>query len=277
MTPGGFGLSAALLLAALGWNAPVAAAAAPNEASAAATLPPTIARSERLSAQPVPEANGLGGPINRFALEVINFGPSVAGSELVCVYPENFRYRCPYSFPPVRLEDSQTRVEVLVPDVDRGARVVLRLANRFGSSDFPVEITNPPQLVHQIVASVLTEGGVTANGPDGRPAPVLSLRTTRLDTVPSLAVTLPYDPTRCDRLYAQWSQASVTDPVFTSAFGPLSGTVLLLEPVTPRSPVSTKSPLHWQVTYAASATRVQFIAHFEVYYRVGVCQERVIG
>ena len=200
----------------------------------------------------------------------------MAGSALECVYPGNFRYRCAYTFPAVRLEDSQTRVEVFVPDLDRGARVVLRMANRFGSSDFPVELMNPPRLVHQIVASVLKEGGAVSNGPDGRPAPVLGLRTERLETIPSLAVTMPYDVAACDRLYAMWNQASATDPVFTSQFGPLSGTVLLLEPVTPREPVSTRSPLHWQVTYAASATRVQFIAHLEVTYRVGVCADRIL-
>src|SRR5690242_6853340 len=42
----------------------------------ATDLPPTIARSERLSAQPVPQADGARGPINRFALDVINFGPT---------------------------------------------------------------------------------------------------------------------------------------------------------------------------------------------------------
>jgi hypothetical protein len=123
---------------------------------------------------------------------------------------------------------------------------------------------------------VLADGGAVANGADGRPAPVLSLRSERLQTIPSLAVTMAYDPAACDRLYAMWNQASATDPVFTSQFGPLSGTVLLLEPVTQGGPVSTRSPLHWQVTYAASATRVQFIAHLEVFYRVGICRERIL-
>ena len=36
------------------------------------------------------------------------------------------------------------------------------------------------------------------------------------------------------------------------------------------------NPLHWQVTYAASATRVQFIAHLEVFYRVEICRDRVL-
>ena len=223
-----------------------------------------------------PQADGVGGPVNRFALDVINFGPAVEGSTLECVYPGKFRYRCPYTFPAVQLEDSQTRVEVLVPDLDRGPHVVLRLVNRFGSSDFPVELNNPPRLVHQIVATALAGGGVVASGPDGQPAPVLSLITERTDTVASLAVTLPYDPAACDRLYALWSQASATDPVFTSQFGPLSGTVLLLQPVVSRTPLTTNSPMHWQLTYAASATRVQFIAHLEVFYRVGVCRERIL-
>lgn len=243
----------------------------------AATLPPTIARTDRLSAQPVPQADGTGGPVNRFALDVINFGPGVAGTSLECVYPGNFRYRCAYTFSTVRLEDSQTRVEVQVPDLDRGAHVVLRLANNFGSSDFSVELVNPPRLVHQIVASVLAEGGVVENGPDGRPAPVLSLHSERLETVPTMALTLPFELAGCDRLYALWNQASATDPVFTSQFGPLSGSVLLLEPVPSRKAVSTSSRLHWQVTYAASATRVQFIAHLEVFYRVGVCRERMLN
>jgi hypothetical protein len=260
----------------IGARVPVTFGASRDDA-AAAGLPPTIAHSERLSAQPVPQADGASGPINRIALDIINFGPAVAGSDVECVYAGNFRYRCKYSYPPLRLEGTQTRVEVLVPDVDRGTRVVLRFSNRFGASEFPVEIANPPQLVHQIVTSVLAAGGVTKTGADGRPAPVLTPVTSRIDMVPALAVTLPYDPAACDRLYAQFRQVSATDPVFTSAFGPLSGTVLLLEPIRAGTPVSAQSPLHWQVTHAASATRLQFIAHFEIYYRVGLCQERVIG
>jgi hypothetical protein len=97
-----------------------------------------------------------------------------------------------------------------------------------------------------------------------------------LETVPTLALTLPFELAGCDRLYAMWNQVSATDPVFTSQFGPLSGSVLLLEPVPSRKAVSTSSRLHWQTTYAASATRVQFIAHLEVFYRVGVCRERMI-
>ena len=242
-----------------------------------ATLPPTITRTDRLSAEPLPQADGAGGPVNRFALDVINFGPNVEGSTLECVYPGNFRYRCEYRLPAVRLEDSQTRVEVLVPDLARGTHVVLRLANGYGSSDFSVELSNPPRLVHQIVAMVLAEGGVAENGADGRPAPALSLHSERLETVPLPALTMPYEPNGCDRLYATWSQASATDPVFTSQFGPLSGSVLLLEPVKAREPVSADSRLHWQVTYAASANRVQFIAHLEVFYRVGICRNRIIA
>jgi hypothetical protein len=32
----------------------------------------------------------------------------------------------------------------------------------------------------------------------------------------------------------------------------------------------------WLVTFPLSATRVQFIAHYEVIYRVGTCPQRII-
>jgi hypothetical protein len=75
---------------------------------------------------------------------------------------------------------------------------------------------------------------------------------------------------------AEWVGASATDPVFQSQFGSLNGSVVASRPVMPGSRVTPENLPEWLVTYPLSATRVQFIAHYEVIYRVGSCPQRVI-
>ena len=231
-----------------------------------------------LSAQPPERSTGQGGPTNQFAIDVDNFGPKVAAIE--CDYPPNFRYRCAVDYPTAVLDASRTRIRVMVPDLDKGRNVTLKLTNTTGTTDVPLEIVNAPQTIHEIVALALQGGGQSVVGPNGKVLPVQNILTFSTQTTPAIAVTLPFQREACDEhVYALWSSgtsASETDAVFTSAFGPLSGSVILQQPLVKNSPVRPGNGPQWLITFAASAQRVQFIAHYEVVYRVSVCRDNVI-
>lgn len=252
------------------------ATAALVRAAAESAAAPVVAGSMSLSALPAAQSSGAGGPVNRVALDVAHFGPESPDRRLECIYPGALRYRCHYEFAHVTLAAPLVRIEVQLPDLDRGAHVLVRLANGAGSTDFALELVNPPQVVHQIEGLALPEGGRTLVGADGKPAPVLSLASAHLSTVPTLAVAAPALPDPCERLIAKWESASATDSIFTSRFGPLTGTVILEQPVVPGALVSAQSAPRWLVTYAAGAARVQFIAHYEVSYRVSPCPTLLI-
>ena len=117
---------------------------------------------------------------------------------------------------------------------------------------------------------------MTTTGPSGKPAFVSTLLTLKSTTAPALTVQMPFDPNRCDQLYAQWAGASATDPVFSSSFGALNGAVAIVKPVAKGSPVRDDNLPQWLITYPASAIRLQFIAHYEVVYRVGLCADRIL-
>jgi len=254
----------------------IAACAAGEIAPTPSARPPAVIAVNRLSALPVERSVGAGGPTNRLALDITGFGPSVPDSTLECSYAGQLRYRCIYEIEPVRSAPDSIRIDVRVPDLGKGTQVLLRFSNRAGVAELPIELVNPPQTVHQIESIALPDGGRTTVGSDGRPGPVLNLQTSLIQRAPALIITTPYLPNVCDHLYAQWSQVSATDAVFSSAFGPLPGSLVLSQPVVRGSPVSEQNPPEWRATYAASATRMQFIAHYEVIFRVGICADRII-
>ena len=238
---------------------------------------PRVLSSSELSALPAARSVGAGGPINRVALDVANFGPQVPGSVLECIYPGAVRYRCRYQFADARLIAGLSRVEVLVPDLELGSPVRIRLSSSAGATEIALALSNPSQIVHQIEGVALPEGGRTVTGSDGRPAPLLTLQSFTAVIVPALALRLDDSGDPCEQLQATWERVSATDAVFLSRFGPLSGTVVLQEPVARRAAVSVSSAPRWLVTYTAASTRVQFIAHYEVTYRVRPCPARLIG
>lgn len=259
----------ALLMAA---EASLGAESAARRAAAA----PTIATSSTLAALPTRQSLGSAGPINRYAFDVANFSPADAGSSIECRYPGNLRYRCNYVAEITAVASALRRIVVDVPDLDRGKQVTIRFATAYGADEKSLEIENPPQVIHEIESVALPAGGETTVGPTGEKAPVTALRTIMASTGPALTVLMPYDPRKCDQLYAQWAGATATDPVFTSAFGALNGAVAPVKPVAPESPVREDNLPRWLITYPASATRLQFIAHYEVTYRVGLCADRVL-
>jgi hypothetical protein len=237
---------------------------------------PEVLASMSLSALPVERSVGAGGPINRFALDVRGFEPGDRTNEVSCVYPGGVRYRCSYEFQPAPNQVGGRRVHVSVPDLGAGTDVIVRISNRFGSGDLRVALANPPQLVHEIEALPLPAGGREETGVDGKPAPSLVLASFSATTTPTVALTMPPDRSGCDRLYAAWSRVSATDAVFFSRFGALNGTVMLEKPVVPSTSVAADNLPLWHITYPAAAQRVQFIAHYEVFYRIGSCKQRLI-
>jgi hypothetical protein len=238
---------------------------------------PAIYGTATLSALPSEYATGIGGPITRLALDIANFDPRDPASRIECRYPDGLRYRCQYAPAEGLTPRSHLRINVMVPDLGRGSHVLLQLFASGGEAELEVDLTNPPKVVHEIESLPLPDGGRAALGSNGKQQPVLDLLTTRASTAPASALTLATTADACDRVRAEWGQVSASDAVFASQFGPVNGTVLLVHPVQPATIVSKDTLPLWLVTYPASATRVQFIAHYELVYRVGVCRDRVIA
>lgn len=235
---------------------------------------PVISTVTALSASPAQLSNGNSGPINRFGFDVINFDPDDAAVRVLCIYPGSFTYICRYQVASSAAA-GRRRVTVDIPDLDKGAKVTVRFVTSGGSVDALVELTNTPLVIHEIETLTFSQGGVTTTGGNGAPAPVTQLAKERANTMPAIATSSLASPPACDQTYAQWVNATATDPVFTSAFGALDGSVILSSALRRGTRVEPQSSPEWLITYPLSATRAQFIAHYEVVYRVGVCAERI--
>lgn len=255
----------------------LAAGAVMAAAASASPGAPQIAAHTPLSALPANLAVGRAGPFNRVAFDVDRFGAPDARSQVTCFYADRTQYRCDAAVGDPEPGGARRRVTVTIPDLGRGTTVVVRFVNSHGYQDAAVEIANAPRVVHEIEALALPGGGRTALGSDGAPAPVMNVVTEKMATTPAMAASAAASGAACDQLYAEWLSASATDPVFQSAFGPLNGSVLPSRPVKPGSRVRQDNLPEWLVTYPLSATRVQFIAHYEVIYRVGACAQKVIA
>jgi hypothetical protein len=253
----------------------LAAGAVTGAAASSPGAPQVLARTP-LSALPANLAVGRAGPFNRVAFDVDRFGPPDAASKVSCFYPDRLQYRCDAAVGDPEPGGTRRRVTVTIPDLGKGPTVVVRFVNSRGYQDAVVELANAPQVVHEIEALPLPGGGKTALGSDGAPAPVMNVVTERMTTTPAMAAAAAA-AAACDQLHAEWVGASATDPVFQSAFGPLNGSVLPSRPVSAGSRVQQDNLPEWLVTYPLSATRVQFIAHYEVIYRVGACPQKVIA
>lgn len=236
---------------------------------------PQVAARTQLSATPSALSVGPAGPFNRVAFDVVRFGPPDASSAVTCVYASGFRYRCDASFEP-EAQGTKRRVTVTIPDLGRGKQVVVRFSTSSGHQDVPVELANGPQVVHEIEALPIAGGGQFTTGSNGQPMPLLNIASTRATTMPAMAATqLAMDS--CDQVRAEWVTATATDPVFQSQFGALNGSVVASRPVVVGSRVHPTNLPEWLITYPLSAIRLQFIAHYEVMYRVGSCPHRIIA
>lgn len=235
---------------------------------------PIVSAATPLAAMPAALSTGPAGPFNRVALDLRGTAGSATQQEIMCLYPGGFAYRCDVAVGDTRTPDGPRRVVVVIPDLGRGSPVTLRIVSAQGRQNVTVALTNPPRVIHEIETLALLAGGRSVTG---AAAPDLRLLRTRATSTPALATSPLAAPPVCDRVYAQWVGASATDPVFASAFGPLNGSVLPARPVAQGSPVRADNVPEWLVTFPASATRLQFIAHYEVIYRVGECPHRIMA
>lgn len=254
---------------------PIGGAAA-TEAPGTPPGAPVVAATIALSARPEALAVGRSGPFNRLAFDVLNFQPANPAARLLCIYPRELAYQCDFELAPDAADGPRRRIIVTIPDLGWGSRVLVHLTNGRGTAEVAVELANGSHTVHEIEALPLPEGGRVATGSQGTSVPVTQLATQRATTTPAMAAAFAADARQCDRIVPHWIGASVTDPVFTSPFGALNGSVLLARPAPAGRPVQRDSLPEWLITYPLSATRVQFIAHYEVIYRVGVCPERIV-
>lgn len=250
--------------------------AASGEEPRSAAGAPEIRSATALSARPAPLSVGSSGPVNRHAFDVFHFRPDDPSAQVVCVYPRSFTYRCAYEFARAEVSGAPQRVVVEIADLDKGQDVTVRFSTGRGMREMRVKIANGTQVVHEIEAIRLAGGGRTTIGSNGARAPFTQIVAERATTVPAMATTSVGAPPLCDQVYAQWIGATATDPVFMSEFGELNGAISLSRPAVRGGPVRPDNLPEWLVNYPLSATRVQFIAHYEVVYRVGTCQQKVV-
>lgn len=236
------------------------------------SVAPSLVAQVRLSALPATLASGPAGPINRIAFDVRDFDPADSHASVACIYADGAGYAC-RSEPEGAEAAGARRIRVAIPDLGRGPRVVVRFSTAAGRLDVPVEIANGPQVVHEIEALLLPDGGATTTRADGAPAPVLQVVTWRATTMPALAAPAPV-VSDCERVVAEWVNASATDPVFTSRFGPLNGSLTLAR-VARGARVAQDTLPEWLISYPLGASRVQFIAHYEVIHRITACADLV--
>lgn len=246
---------------------PVALAQVPRDG------PPLVVARNALSAQPAEFSVGPAGPFNRWAFDVERFDPDAGSAQVTCFYGTGFAYRCDAAIASPRGAGGRRRVTVTIPDLGRGGEVTVRFATPQGVHDVVVEVANTPRVVHEIEALALA-GGKVVTGTDGRPQPSDQLVRAQATSTPAMATSSLGLAPACDRLYALWAGATVTDAVFSGPLGRLEGSITAWKPVVPGSRVAPDNLPEWLVTYPLGANRVQFIAHYEVIYRVGTCEER---
>jgi hypothetical protein len=246
-----------------------------QSAASHAGAPAVVGRTQ-LSAQPPALSAGPAGPFNRIAFDIDGLMPTDPSLQVTCIYPGNFRYRCDAAVSEPEAGSARRRVTVSIPDLGKGGRITVRFSNAKGAQDAAVALANMSQVIHEIEALPLSQGGHVSVGGDGQPLPVMQVVSERATSVPAIATSTLGAPPACDQVHAEWVNASATDPVFQSQFGPLNGSIVLSKPVPPGSRVRPDNVPEWLVSYPLSALRMQFIAHYEVIYRVGACQNRQI-
>jgi hypothetical protein len=233
--------------------------------------PPVLVGRASLSAAPDALAQGDSGPINRVAFDLGNLDTGGA-VQVSCLYERTFFYRCAATFERPPGAAGSLRAIVEIPDIDRGSHVVVRFTTANGRIEAPVQIVNRPHVTHEIESVLLPKGGRTVTDGNGRAAASMQLASERASTLPAAGV-VQHGAAGCGHIYARWVSANATDPVFTSPFGALNGTVVLGKAPDPGLVADSRNGPEWLITYPLGATRVQFIAHYELDYRVSVCAE----
>ena len=236
-------------------------------ASASSGAPRVITRTA-VSAAPDSIAQGDSGPINRRAYEIGGVDPADPRSTVRCIYPGSLTVRCKYQWDATASGSAdRIRLVVEISDIDRGATVVVRIANAQGQVDDRLTLINRPRIVHEIESLILPQGGQSQL--DGRGQSVASTGIGTMHASTQISINSTGAPA-CGEVYPRWVSANATDPVFASDFGALNGSVIVARPPARNAIRSDNGPV-WLVTYPLAASRVQFIAHYEIEYRVRYC------
>jgi hypothetical protein len=254
--------------------AAVAAAGDSAAAAPAAAAAPRVVAVSRLSALPAALSQGGAGPLNRVAIDVDHLGPSQGSVRVTCVYGGKLVYGCEWRFAD-QGRGTRRRIEVDVPDLDRDRDVAIQISTPAGTVETGIEIDNRPALLHEIETLALPRGGISVVDGSGRQVPSRELAYEQLQTSPAIATGPEGRPPACDKPYAQWRGASVTDAVFSASAGTLNGAVAPARTPAAGSQVAPDNVPTWLVTYPRGAIRVQFIAHYEVIWRIGLCEARL--
>ncbi len=232
-----------------------------------ADSPRLIARTA-MSAAPDAIAQGDSGPLNRMTYVVSGLAPSDPRLDIKCLYPGMVVIECRYHLEKIDARrDGQLRLIVEIPDIDRGNQVIVRIAGSGGQIDDRVTLVNRTRIIHEIESLMLQGGGQIQIDGRGQQVPSSEIGTVRAAT--QIALNTSGSPA-CGEVYPRWVGANATDPVFTSAFGALPGSVVIARPPR-RVPISASNGPEWLITYPRAASRVQFIAHYEIEYRVRYC------
>lgn len=236
-------------------------------ASAGSGAPRVVTRTA-MSAGPDSIAQGDSGPINRVAYEISGINPADPQSSVRCVYPGSITVRCRYQWDAAAAGSAdRVRLVVEIPDIDRGNTVVVGIANAQGQANDRVTLINRSRIVHEIESLILPQGGQTQLDGRGQSVPGTGIGTMRAST--QIAINSTGSPA-CGEVYPRWVSANATDPVFTSEFGALNGSVIIARPPA-RAQIRADNGPEWLVTFPLAASRVQFIAHYEIEYRVRYC------
>lgn len=229
---------------------------------------PRLVTRTSVSAAPESIAQGDSGPINRVAYEISGIDPADPQNTVRCIYPGSLAVRCNYQWDAAAASSTgRIRLVVEIPDIDRGNAVIVRITNPRGQINDRVTLINRSRLVHEIESLILPQGGQTQLDGRGQSVPGTGIGTMRAST--QIAINSTGSPA-CGEVYTRWVSANATDPVFTSVFGALNGSVIIARPPA-RAPIRADNGPEWLVTYPLAASRVQFIAHYEIEYRVRYC------
>jgi hypothetical protein len=229
---------------------------------------PRIITRTAASAAPESIAQGDSGPVNRMAYEISGIDPADPRSTVRCIYPGSLTVRCKYQWEATASGSAdRTRLVVDIPDIDRGTSVVVRISNALGQLNDRVTLINRSRIVHEIESLLLPQGGQTQLDGRGQSVPSTGIGTMRAST--QISINSPASPA-CGEVYPRWVGANATDPVFSSVFGALNGSVIVARPPA-RNAIRSDNGPEWLVTYPLAAARVQFIAHYEIEYRVRYC------
>jgi hypothetical protein len=220
------------------------------------------------SAAPENLAQGDSGPINRVTYLIGGVEAADTGIVTLCIYPGGVRMQCKHRIASVETgPEKRLRLTVEIPDIDRGNAVTVRIVSRNGQTDDRFVLVNRARIVHEIEGLTLPDGDRSQLDGRGQEVPSTEIGTMRAAT--QIALSTSSAPA-CGEIYSRWVGATATDPVFTSAFGALPGSVVVARPPA-RAPISANNGPEWLVTYPRAASRVQFIAHYEIEYRVRYC------